>query len=339
GLAGQSPEPPCLIHEPNLTYPNPTPKSHMGMGEDHGELGRDLMILAARLQESLADPQAQEPLLIDTIEKLRLLDTSLSGLQDRVVHLTEENRDLHDALQVLSDAHETRTEASGTESELVHRKTPSSLHSDLSDSESDSPEHSHQHRTKIAMLENTSSFQESGIFDDTSSEHEVVSSSTQTDMLLLLDGISKENLLHEGTGVQDEVNLQTAVARLAIIKSAVQDRDLKNMRISDLQESDEYLKNTLESEHITLSKYEYDSIVENERSLQQELEHLKCDKEQLAHDYETLKDQFRIYSQSQTTVAEQDLRGQMRFMSQQLECSERYRVEVFEEKCELEEAE
>jgi len=106
-----------------------------------------------------------------------------------------------------------------------------------------------------------------------------------------------------------------------------------------LQESDEYLKSTIEGEHIILSKFEYDSIVENERGLQQELEHLKCDKDQIAHDYETLKDQFRIYRESQSTHKEQDLRGQMRVMSQQLECSERYRMEVFEEKCELEEAE
>lgn len=74
------------------------------------------------------------------VQKLRTLDSSLSQLQERVVSLTEENRELQEVVASLSEAHETRTEASGTESELVHRKTPS-IHSDLSDAESDSPEH------------------------------------------------------------------------------------------------------------------------------------------------------------------------------------------------------
>lgn len=74
-------------------------------------------------------------------QKLRVLDSSLCQLQDRVVTLTDENRELQEAVASLSEAQETRTEASGTESELVHRKTPS-IHSDLSDAElSDSPEH------------------------------------------------------------------------------------------------------------------------------------------------------------------------------------------------------
>lgn len=75
------------------------------------------------------------------MQKLRVLDSSLCQLQDRVVTLTDENRELQEAVASLSEAQETRTEASGTESELVHRKTPS-IHSDLSDAElSDSPEH------------------------------------------------------------------------------------------------------------------------------------------------------------------------------------------------------
>lgn len=75
------------------------------------------------------------------LQKLRVLERSLCGLQERVASLTEENRELHETVASLSEAQETRTEASGTESELVHRKTPS-IHSDLSDAElSDSPEH------------------------------------------------------------------------------------------------------------------------------------------------------------------------------------------------------
>ena len=114
------------------------------------------------------------------LQKLRLLDTSLGSLQSRVTSLTEENRELQEALTALSEAHETRTEASGTESEIVHRKTPS-IHSDLSDAESDpDPHHHHHHHTtsnRNKMLANTSSFQESGIFDTTC---DFVNAATQT---------------------------------------------------------------------------------------------------------------------------------------------------------------
>ena len=112
-----------------------------------------------------------------------MLDASLSQLQEKVVSLTEENRELQEAVTSLSDAHETRTEASGTESELQqlgHRKTPS-IHSDLSDAESDLPEHSHQHRpVKLVTLEASASFQESGIFDTSC---ELVHVTTQTDLV------------------------------------------------------------------------------------------------------------------------------------------------------------
>lgn len=39
----------------------------MGVEELGCDVGRDLMVLATRLQESLADPAAQEAVLLDTI--------------------------------------------------------------------------------------------------------------------------------------------------------------------------------------------------------------------------------------------------------------------------------
>ena len=113
---------------------------------------------------------------------MRLLDTSLGSLQSRVSSLSEENRELQEALTALSEAHETRTEASGTESEIVHRKTPS-IQSDLSDAESDPDPHHHHHHhhhstsNRNKMIANTSSFQESGIFDTTC---DFVNAATQT---------------------------------------------------------------------------------------------------------------------------------------------------------------
>ena len=51
------------------TLPTPPSPSKAGMGvEELGcDVGRDLMVLATRLQESLADPAAQEAVLLDTI--------------------------------------------------------------------------------------------------------------------------------------------------------------------------------------------------------------------------------------------------------------------------------
>ncbi|XP_045138183.1 microtubule-associated protein futsch-like isoform X5 [Portunus trituberculatus] len=268
------------------TLPTPPSPSKAGMGvEELGcDVGRDLMVLATRLQESLADPAAQEAVLLDTITKLRVLDSSLCQLQDRVVTLTDENRELQEAVASLSEAQETRTEASGTESELVHRKTPS-IHSDLSDAElSDSPEHVQQARPGKMPLEAATSFQESGIFDTSC---ELVHVTTQTDL-----------------------------------------------------ESDEYLmQSTLDQEQVTLSKTEYDTIVESERRLRQEMEHLKCDKQQLALECDTLKTQIRTQSSSRGTDAEEALKGEIRVLKQRLSMSERARQEVFEEKCELEEEE
>ena len=117
------------------------------------------------------------------------MDSSLGSLQSRVNALTEENRELQDALTALSEAHETRTEASGTESEIVHRKTPS-LHSDLSDAESDSdPHHSNlstsptsRNNTK-SIINTSTSFQESGIFDST---NDFVNAATQTNKVIYL---------------------------------------------------------------------------------------------------------------------------------------------------------
>ena len=85
-------------------------------------------------------------------------------------------------MSALSDAHETRTEASGTESEIVNRKTPS-LHSDLSDSESDSASSSsdggsNNKRAKRTM-EATQSFQESGIFDGGPCEVQHIATQTE----------------------------------------------------------------------------------------------------------------------------------------------------------------
>ncbi|XP_071547475.1 uncharacterized protein [Panulirus ornatus] len=324
---------------PTLATPTPTAKSRMGVEEVGCDLGRDLMLLAARLQETLADPVAQEPVLLDTITKLRMLDSTLSELQERVVNLTEENRELQEAVASLSEAHETRTEASGTESELVHRKTPS-IHSDLSDAESDSPEHVQHHRPvkMVSTLEAATSFQESGIFDTSC---ELVHVTTQTDLSQVPAVLDYEVDLHrsEREIQQAEVDLQSAVARLAAIRSAVQGRDLRQLRLQDLQESDEYLKAALDDQRVSLTKLEYDSIVEGERRLQQELEHLKCEKEQLMLESDSLKDQMRTYTTSRGTDAEEALKGEIRVLKQRLSASERARREMFDEKCELEEEE
>lgn len=275
---------------PTLAAPTPTPKTKMGVEELGGDLGRDLMLLAARLQETLTEPAAQEAVLLDTIAKLRVLDSSLSELQSRVVTLTEENRELQEAVTSLSEAHETRTEASGTESELVHRKTPS-IHSDLSDSESDAPEHAQHGSVKLVTsldastsLDATTSFQESGIFDTSC---ELVHVTTQTDL-----------------------------------------------------ESDEYLKAALDEERVILSKAEYDSFVEGERRLQHELEHLKCEKEHLTVECESLKNQITsLKTGARGSDAEEAMKGEIRVLKQRLASSERARLAVFEEKCELEEEE
>ncbi|XP_045138186.1 protein lava lamp-like isoform X8 [Portunus trituberculatus] len=323
------------------TLPTPPSPSKAGMGvEELGcDVGRDLMVLATRLQESLADPAAQEAVLLDTITKLRVLDSSLCQLQDRVVTLTDENRELQEAVASLSEAQETRTEASGTESELVHRKTPS-IHSDLSDAElSDSPEHVQQARPGKMPLEAATSFQESGIFDTSC---ELVHVTTQTDLSQVEAVFASEADLHKAECElqQQDVDLQSAVARLAAIRSAVQGRDLRHLRLQDLQESDEYLmQSTLDQEQVTLSKTEYDTIVESERRLRQEMEHLKCDKQQLALECDTLKTQIRTQSSSRGTDAEEALKGEIRVLKQRLSMSERARQEVFEEKCELEEEE
>jgi hypothetical protein len=104
------------------------------------------------------------------------MDVTIQNLEVRVSSLSGENRYLSDALSALSDSHETRTEASGTESEMVNRKTPS-LHSDLSDSESDSS--AADSRPTKKRLEVTSSFQESGIFDGAC---DVTHAATQTEV-------------------------------------------------------------------------------------------------------------------------------------------------------------
>ncbi|KAK8731651.1 hypothetical protein OTU49_007407, partial [Cherax quadricarinatus] len=320
------------------TLATPTLKTRMGVEEVGCDLGRDLMLLAARLQESLTDPAAQEPALLDTITKLRLLDSTLSELQERVVNLTEENKELQETVASLSEAHETRTEASGTESELVHRKTPS-IHSDLSDAESDSPEHVQHREGKLGgTLEATTSFQESGIFDTSC---ELVHVTTQTDLSQMMPVLDCEVDLHKSECViqQAEVDLQSAVARLAAIRAAVQGRDLRHLRLQDLQESDEYLKAALDGERVNLSKLEYDSIVEGERCLQRELEHLKCEKGQLILECDSLKEQMRKYRSGRGTDAEEALKGEIRVLKQRLTVSERARQEVFDEKCELEEEE
>ncbi|KAG0716791.1 hypothetical protein GWK47_008805 [Chionoecetes opilio] len=310
----------------------------MGVEELGCDVGRDLMVLASRLQESLADPAAQEAVLIDTITKLRVLDSSLCQLQDRVVTLTNENHELHEAVASLSEAQETRTEASGTESELVHRKTPS-IHSDLSDAElSDSPEHVQTRPGKIT-LDAATSFQESGIFDTSC---EFIHVATQTNLSQVEALSDSEDDLHkvECELQQEDVDLQSAVARLAAIRSAVQGRDLKHLRLQDLQESDEYLmQSTLDEQRVSLRKTEYDTIMESERRIRQDMEHLKCDKQQLALVCDSLKNQIRTQSSSQGTDAEETLKGEVRVLKQQLTMSERSRREVFEEKCELEEEE
>ncbi|XP_042862247.1 myosin-9-like isoform X10 [Penaeus japonicus] len=331
---------------PTLATPTLTPKTKMGVEELGGDLGRDLMLLAARLQETLTEPAAQEAVLLDTIAKLRVLDSSLSELQSRVVTLTEENRELQEAVTSLSEAHETRTEASGTESELVHRKTPS-IHSDLSDSESDAPEHAQHGSVKLVnsldastSLDATTSFQESGIFDTSC---ELVHVTTQTDLSQggpLPPPGHELKMKSECDLQQAESDLQSAVARLAAIRSAVQGRDLRHLRLQDLQESDEYLKAALDEERVILSKAEYGSFVEGERRLQHELEHLKCEKEHLSVECESLKNQITsLRTGVRGSDAEEAMKGEIRVLKQRLASSERARLEVFEEKCELEEEE
>lgn len=84
-----------------------------------------------------------------------------------------------------------------------------------------------------STLDATTSFQESGIFDTSC---DLVHSTTQTD-LGDLDLRKSEYDLHESECdlQQAEGDLQSAVARLAAIRSAVQGRDLKHLRIQDLQ--------------------------------------------------------------------------------------------------------
>ncbi|KAK4305379.1 hypothetical protein Pmani_022723 [Petrolisthes manimaculis] len=337
---------PALPHHAPSTPVSPTlatpSRDRMGVEEIGCSMGRDLMVLAARLQESLADPPTQETVLLDTISKLRVLERSLSGLQERVASLTEENRELHETVANLSEAQETRTEASGTESELVHRKTPS-IHSDLSDAElSDSPEHIQSRGGKLgSALDATTSFQESGIFDTSC---DLVHSTTQTD-LRDLDLRKSEYDLHESECdlKQAEGNLQSAVARLAAIRSAVQDRDLRHLRIQDLQESEEYLKAALDGSQISLTKVEYDTLVDTERRLRQEMENLKCEKQELECEKQELEHQcssLRHQAATQKgTDAEEALKGEIRVLRQRLAMTERAHREIFEEKCELEEEE
>ena len=52
---------------------------------------------------------------------LRDVNKSMSCYQNNIASLTSENHNLKDALAALHESHETRTEASGTESELVRR--------------------------------------------------------------------------------------------------------------------------------------------------------------------------------------------------------------------------
>lgn len=52
---------------PTLPTPPSPNKAGMGVEELGCDVGRDLMVLATRLQESLADPAAQEAVLLDTI--------------------------------------------------------------------------------------------------------------------------------------------------------------------------------------------------------------------------------------------------------------------------------
>ncbi|KAK3856910.1 hypothetical protein Pcinc_036809 [Petrolisthes cinctipes] len=337
---------PALPHHAPSTPVSPTlatpSRDRMGVEEIGCSMGRDLMVLAARLQESLADPPTQETVLLDTISKLRVLERSLSGLQERVASLTEENRELHETVANLSEAQETRTEASGTESELVHRKTPS-IHSDLSDAElSDSPEHIQSRGGKLgSALDATTSFQESGIFDTSC---DLVHSTTQTD-LRDLELRKSEYDLHESECdlKQAEGDLQSAVARLAAIRSAVQDRDLRHLRIQDLQESEEYLKAALDGSQISLTKVEYDTLVDTERRLRQEMENLKCEKQELECEKQELELQcssLRHQAATQKgTDAEEALKGEIRVLRQRLAMTERAHREIFEEKCELEEEE
>ncbi|XP_076028871.1 uncharacterized protein LOC143017827 isoform X3 [Oratosquilla oratoria] len=319
------------------------------------ELGRDLSQLAGRLHDALASQLSHDPILLATISKLRTLEETLCLLHNRVRSLSEENRDLHEAVATLSEAHETRTEASGTESEIVHRKTPS-LHSDLSDAESDAGTASSPPRNpatllkaaKLAALDVTASFQESGIFDTSC---ELVHTATQTE-------ISSQHLGDIGKEGQDEllsqaecelqksecdmqkteVDLRSAVARLASIKSAVQVRDLKH-RLQDLQESDEYLCAAIEEDRVTLSKLEYDSFVLAERKLQQECEHLKYERQQIEQETRLLKLENKELRQRTGSSAEESLKGKIKVLTDQLSYSERVRKENFDEKCELEEAE
>lgn len=62
---------PALPHHAPSTPVSPTlatpSRDRMGVEEIGCSMGRDLMVLAARLQESLADPPTQETVLLDTI--------------------------------------------------------------------------------------------------------------------------------------------------------------------------------------------------------------------------------------------------------------------------------
>lgn len=270
---------------PSNTSPRSPIQKKMGAftttQEDHQRLHEDiheneLTMLAAKLQESLTNPKAQEGVLEETIIKLQAVNSSLSRLQSRVNTLTQENKELQEALTTLHDSHETRTEVSGTESELVHGKTPS-LHSDLSDTESDDS----SRPAKSSNMETASSFQESGIFETSC---EMINAATQTPQ----------------------------------------------------QESDEHLVAPLEGEKVTLYKIEYDTIVATERSLQREIEILQYEKEQLALQCASLQEKLQEPVKDDVTEV---LRAQVRLLEERLEVSERQRIQYFDEKCEMEEAE
>lgn len=288
----------------------------------------ELTELAARLQESLAnaDPKQQEEALLEAINKLRSLDGSLSSLQSRVVSLTDENQYLQEALSALSDAHETRTEASGTESEIVNnRKTPS-LHSDLSDSESDSASSSDAgggaNRTN-KRLEVTSSFQESGIFDGPC---DVAHTGTQT------EGVSEG-----GAPEAPQEDLSSAVARLTAIRSAMQGGGV-HVRRHDLQDGGD------ESSQ-SKSVLGGDASQQDTANLVQALEQARIERQALQDAFDQLSE--RINEENRTPItpcrrcyetSEVD-KGQSKVLREQLRISESSRKTLYDEKCELEEAE
>nr|XP_027210987.1 uncharacterized protein LOC113804322 [Penaeus vannamei] len=123
-------------------------------------------------------------------------------------------------------------------------------------------------------LDATTSFQESGIFDTSC---ELVHVTTQTDLSQggPLSASGHELKMKSECDLQQaESDLQSAVARLAAIRSAVQGATCATSGCR------------------TSSKAEYDSFVEGERRLQHELEHLKCEKEHLTVECESLKNQI-----------------------------------------------